>query len=132
MVKQLSLILAFFYLFSAVGYGAEVHYCLGKVSDVTFIWFDASCVCDDVRENESINRTINCCEDERFFNQIEDEHAANVADIIIKGPIAIVIHQYNEPTAPLNEANNILKISDRAPPKLLDRLIAHHQLVFYA
>lgn len=131
-MKQLSVILAFFYLFSAVGYGAEVHYCLGQVSDVTFIWFDASCACDDVRQNESIKRTMNCCEDERFFNQIEDEHAANVAATIIKGPPATVTLQHAEPIAPLNETNNVFEISDRAPPKPLDKLIAHHQLVFYA
>ena len=65
-------IFAFFYLINSVGYGLEIHYCLGRVSDVNHVLFDTFCPCDDAHESKGIN----CCEERSFFNQIEDEHAA--------------------------------------------------------
>lgn len=120
---------AFFYLFSAVGYGAEVHYCLGQVSEVSYIWFDASCACDAA--GDQLKRDFNCCEDERFFVQLEDEHQSSGSTEISADLVHMKLDFNLVELVPI-ELEVPIYLSDRAPPSTKERLISIHRLVFYA
>jgi len=72
-VKKSAFIFAIFYLLSSIGYGVELHYCLGQITDVNIAWLDTSCACDD--EHKKVAPP--CCEEKEFFIQIEQDHQAS-------------------------------------------------------
>lgn len=114
---------------SAVGYGAEVHYCLGQVSEVSYIWFDASCVCDEA--GDEVKRKMNCCEDERFFVQLEDDHQHKTTTALITVQVAQERSLLSIQQPEADQATPV-HFTDRAPPSTKERLIALHRLTFYA
>lgn len=123
------IIFAFFYLLSAAGYGAEVHYCLGMVSDVSYIWFDASCACD--ADGDHIQTQSNCCDEEAFYYQLEEEHLA-AGNLDLQAPLLNVESDLDFASCPSAEDNSSnASWSDRGPPNVLDRTIVYQQLIFY-
>jgi hypothetical protein len=128
-MRLVAFIWAFFYFMSAVGYGAEVHYCLGQVSDVSYIWFDASCVCDET--GEQLERPMGCCEDERFFVQLEDDHQNSASTAIAQVQLKEE-KGFRAAEASATERLCPVYVADRAPPSTKERLIALHRLTFYA
>ena len=72
-MKRSAFIFALFYLLSAVGYGVELHYCLGQVTDVNIAWLDTSCSCDAGEKKVAPP----CCDKKEFFVQIEEDHQAS-------------------------------------------------------
>jgi len=66
-------IFSLFYLISSVGYGIEVHYCLGRISDVNHFMFETHCACDEA----GIMPEKSCCEERVVYNQLDDEHTAS-------------------------------------------------------
>lgn len=124
-----ALIFTFLYFISSVGYGVEVHYCLGMVSDVSYIWFDASCACDD-SGSETHAQTKSCCDEDSFFNQIDDEHQGSVS-LVVKSPLVIPEQALMfEGSSEIEKAENSLEL-DRGPPPIIDRVIAFHRLILY-
>jgi hypothetical protein len=75
-LRKSAFIFALFYLLSVVGYGLEIHYCLGQIADVNIVWLDTSCACDDAH----ILETSNCCDEKEFFVQVKDEHQSSSVD----------------------------------------------------
>jgi hypothetical protein len=71
-MRRTAFIFALFYLISSVGYGIEVHFCLGRVSDVNHFLFETYCPC----EAAHVEAAKRCCEERSVFHQLDDEHAA--------------------------------------------------------
>ena len=127
-VKTITFIFSFFYLLSSIGYGLEIHYCLGKVSDVSYILFDAHCPCDASHDAAT---ALTCCEDREFFNQIEEEHSVPATPVVHAAGMALLPTlsldtdpQLQQPTQPLYDV-------DRGPPLVLDRVVEYVCLVTY-
>ncbi len=75
-MRKSAFIFALFYLLSAVGYGLEIHYCLGQIADVNIAWLETS----GVRDDAHIPETSNCCDEKEFFVQLKDEHQSSSLD----------------------------------------------------
>jgi len=116
---------------SAVGYGAEIHYCLGAVSDVAFYGFDASCVCDAALDQDTLKQRHGCCEDESFFNQLEDEHSPSFVKAV-SPPHAVLTSSRVYDSLQLSEEDDHADADLRGPPKTIDLNLLFHRLIFYA
>jgi len=127
-VKLSGIILALFYFISSIGYGLEVHYCLGEISDVNYALFDTYCTCDDLVEKP----VKGCCEEKSFFVQLEEEHdTPAVVDISIA--ILSIISEFDWSPFNIEQDSNTKTYSflDRGPPKSIDRVIEYHSLIIY-
>lgn len=111
-----------------VGYGVEVHYCLGQIADVNYALLDTSCACDEVDE---IAGEDNCCNEESFFIQLDTEHQS-AADQKLKQPVFSVTETLLATSSVITETTEHLKtLSRRGPPKTVDRIIEYHSFIFY-
>lgn len=110
-------IFAFFYLINSVGYGLEIHYCLGRVSDVNHVLFDTFCPCDAAHETTGMN----CCKERSFFNQIEDEHAVPASSEVnwVEVPILLPFLGESRLEDELLE-RHLFNHVERGPPILVD------------
>ncbi|MEX2597621.1 MAG: hypothetical protein WEC59_11890 [Salibacteraceae bacterium] len=122
-------IFALFYFFSSVGYGLEVHYCLGRVSDINYVLLETECPCDSLHDQMS---NPNCCEERSFFNQIEDEHSAPslVQEFGKYLPASEVLNSPFSAKKFIDTLPSETRV-DRGPPKCVDRTIAYHKLTLY-
>lgn len=127
-MKLSGLILAIFYFFSSVGYGLEVHYCLGEVSDVSYALLDTHCACDLLDEPHERK----CCEEKSFFNQLESEHSApSLTDVsMVLLPVAAEL-DWNAMQSSDASSLKSYNFIDRGPPKSRDRIIEFHSLIIY-
>jgi hypothetical protein len=126
-VKKAAFFFAIFYLLNVVGYGLEVHYCLGKISDINYAFLDTSCACDSANPEKI---TSSCCNEESFFVQLEDEHQS-VSSKEFRAPIVVSDHySYNESELlAVHTAKCFENI--KAPPLPLDRVITYQTFIFY-
>lgn len=128
-MRKIALFLALFYFLSTVGYGLEIHYCLGRISDVNHAMLETSCPCDTLHTK---GQADGCCEERSFFNQIDDVHSYPQAQNEIGKhlPLTKVIAEI----APLLVEDNSLciqKTDKRGPPRLCDRVIEFHAMLIY-
>lgn len=128
-MKKAAILLALFYLLNAVGYGLEVHYCLGEVADINYVFLDTSCACED--NHIEISRS-NCCNEESFFNQLDDEHQAAASDFSVKAPVAQHIFCLNDIQNVLFQEIKLPIQSLRAPPEPIERILLYHTFILYA
>ena len=127
-MRPTAFIFAFFYLISSVGYGLEIHYCLGEISDINYVLLDTECPCD-ASHTASIQ---SCCEEKVFFNQLEDEHAApaklSLDDVQL--PLVSVLDLGHVADHTLDEHRG-LNLTDRGPPVVRDIPIELVRLITY-
>jgi hypothetical protein len=120
--------MAAFYLLSSVGYGVEVHYCLGRVSDVNYVLLDTSCACDEA----GIPAHKRCCEERSFFHQIDDEHQLS-STTCVQSPYDYLIAwtpvESNLLTPSEQADGNVLEEGESPP--IRPRFLLYHQWVTY-
>jgi hypothetical protein len=113
-VRKTAFIFAIFYLLSVVGYGLELHYCLGQITDVNVAWLETSCACDDAHEKA----LPNCCEEKEFFVQVDEEHQSSGSNTIvgIYHPIIKEIKWDDRVDYAITEQSSHIELSN-GPPK---------------
>lgn len=110
-----------------MGYGAQVHYCLGEIEDVSYAFFETSCCCDET----GVEVSMNCCDEKTVFVQLEDEHQQPV-----KTNILVVHSKVSEFTLEpsfgqtLQTLQHAVTQAPNAPPERL--FTKHCALIFYA
>ncbi|MEZ4721077.1 MAG: hypothetical protein R2813_04275 [Flavobacteriales bacterium] len=128
-MKQSAFTLAVFYLLSIVGYGLEVHYCLGQVTDVNYALLDTSCVCDDTQQVASKG----CCEEKEFFIQIEEVHQASAGMDYLNIELPLIEELSWAERFELSEAVEHSEfIEDTGPPLVRSIVIENCSLTLYA
>ncbi|MEQ9188815.1 MAG: hypothetical protein RLP15_13860 [Cryomorphaceae bacterium] len=127
-MRATAIIFAFFYLINSVGYGLEIHYCLGQVSDVNYVLLDTECPCD---ANHSASFS-SCCEEKEFFNQLEDDHAAPASVSLSDVQLSMVSEspKASRLNLDLDEWKQEV-ITDRGPPRFRDITIELVRLITY-
>lgn len=127
-MKKAAFFFAIFYLLNVVGYGIEVHYCLGQIADINYAFLDTSCACDSAHVDKV---TTSCCSEESFFVQLEDEHQAastsfnfQVAELEVPSLLKVDV---SEPK--VSEPKGY--VLTNAPPKPKDLVVELHSFVFY-
>ena len=126
-MKKTAFLLAIFYLLNVVGYGLEVHYCLGQVSDINYAFLDTTCVCD-AAHSEGISSS--CCNEESFFVQLEDEHQSS-SNIEVQTPIPMEVVQLEKLVNIDLEVISINREALKSPPLPIDRVVQFHSFIFY-
>ena len=125
-MKRGAFILAVFYFLSTMGYGVNVHYCLGRIADVSYAFVETSCACDDagIVENDP------CCDEVTIFNQIKDSHESP-AQISVAPPIAqpVELPSLNVDEETIAVSTDFIPESN-APPRPI--YIDICSLIFYA
>jgi len=110
---------------SVNGYGVELHYCLGQITDVNYALFDTSCACED-------HRTVKlpgCCEEKVLFVQVdEDHHSTSKLDI---SSSADLVPDYQVMEDAITERTPKLIYFDRGPPRVSDLRILYCSFQFY-
>lgn len=118
--------LVVFYFLSVCGYGLELHYCLGQVTDVNYALFDTSCVCDEGHEE---SYTSNCCEEKAFFVQLDEDHQA-ASKVAFKLPFIVLPASFlNIQEAVADQSTN--QLNDRGPPLIVDRCTVYCSFQLY-
>jgi len=127
-VRPTTFIFAFFYLISSVGYGLEIHYCLGEISDINYVLLDTECPCD--ASHTASNQS--CCEEKAFFNQLEDEHAAPAKLSLdnVELPLVSILDLGQIMSEALDEELG-MTLTDRGPPVVRDIPIELVRLITY-
>lgn len=128
-MKLSGFILALFYFISSIGYGLEVHYCLGEISDVNYALFDTHCACDELVEKP----VKGCCEEKSFFVQLEEDHSAP-ALVDVSNTFLPLIAEFNWSPFNIEQDSSVKTYTflDRGPPKSIDRVIEYHSLIIYS
>lgn len=127
-MKKTAFLFAIFYLLNVVGYGLEVHYCLGQVSDINYAFLDTNCVCDDAH---STKISSNCCSEESFFVQLEEEHQSS-SSIELQAPMPMEVVQLDELIKIDLEVFWINREALKSLPLPIDRVVQFHSFIFYA
>ena len=113
MKKAVAFILAFMYLGLSSGLAVNIHYCMGKVTDVDVNnYSDKSCVCN-MKEG-----SMPCCGHFYELVKVNDEHQVAAADFSFKPP-AIVLHTFNNLFALLTLPQTSNKVTAIHIPPLL-------------
>ncbi len=127
-LRKSAFIFALFYLFSVVGYGLEVHYCLGQITDVNVAWLETSCAC----EESTSTVTHSCCDEKSFFVQISEEHQA-ASDVTVEQfhPALSQTLKWSDATLKHIETLELVAFLDRGPP-IENRIYQQNcALIFY-
>lgn len=127
-MKKAAFLFAIFYLLNVVGYGLEVHYCLGQVSDINYAFLDTSCACD-LAHSGKINSS--CCNEESFFVQLEDEHQSS-STIEVQTPIPMEVIQFEKLVNIDLEIISVNREALKSPPLPIDRVVQFHSFIFYS
>ena len=89
MKKAVAFILAFLYLGLSSGLAVNIHYCMGKVTDVHVNDYnDKACVCN------MKDGSMPCCGHFYELVKVNDEHQAVASDFSFKAP-EIILHGFN-------------------------------------
>ena len=115
-------------MLNVVGYGIEVHYCLGQISDVSYAFLDTSYAFDS--DHTEVFKAP-CCDDESFFVQLEDEHQNSEKLSFSQVPCESV-HELDSFSS--QKSDTFLKdaFALRAPPVPIDRVTIYQFFIFYA
>lgn len=127
-MKKAAFLFAIFYLLNVVGYGLEVHYCLGQVSDINYAFLDTSCACDMAHSGKI---SSNCCNEESFFVQLEEEHQSS-STIEVQTPIPMEVIQFEKLVNVDLEVISLNREALKSPPLPIDRVVQFHSFIFYA
>lgn len=127
-MKKAAFFFAIFYLLNVVGYGLEVHYCLGQIADINYAFLDTSCACDSAH-TESI--TTSCCDEESFFVQLEDEHQSASSSTVYQPVLIEVQSVIKTEISESIESDSKGWVLANAPPKPKDLVLELHSFVFY-
>ncbi len=69
MKKTALIALLFFYLLSTAGVAVNIHYCGGKIADISVVFESKNkCKCGSKKMNR------NCCKDQKHFFKVKDSH----------------------------------------------------------
>ena len=73
MKKVITLLLAFFYLFTAAGINVSLHYCGGKLKSVSLLKITDSdyCCCNKTKKEDCCKRKI-CCKEKTIIVKVKD------------------------------------------------------------
>ncbi|MDP4663561.1 MAG: hypothetical protein NWS74_07845 [Salibacteraceae bacterium] len=126
-MKKTAFLFAMFYLLNVVGYGLEVHYCLGQVSDINYAFLDTSCACD-AAHSERISSS--CCNEESFFVQLEDEHQSS-SNIEVQSPMPMEVVKLEKLVSIDLEVISLNWEALKSPPLPIDRVVQFHSFIFY-
>ena len=110
-----------------MGYGLELHYCLGQITDVNVAWLDTSCACDDAHEKA----VSNCCDEKEFFVQVKDEHQST--SIFETLDIKLFVTEITWDTKSTESAEELKRIypKNTGPPIFLDLFKENCAFIFY-
>jgi hypothetical protein len=113
MKKAVAFILAFMYLGLSSGLAVNIHYCMGKVTDVDVNnYSDKSCVCN-MKEG-----SMPCCGHFYELVKVNDEHQAVASDFSFKSP-EITLHSFNNLMALLIQPQTRSIVNPSHTPPLL-------------
>jgi len=113
---------------SSIGYGLEVHYCLGEISDVNYALFDTYCPCDELVEKP----IKGCCEEKSFFVQLEEDHSTPTELDVSKTILPLIsTFQWSPVIIAVDSSPKTYSFLERGPPKAIDRVIQYHALIIY-
>ncbi len=126
-MKKAAFLFAIFYLLNVVGYGLEVHYCLGQVSDINYAFLDTTCACDAAHSE----RFSSCCNEESFFVQLEDEHQSS-SKIEVQTPIPTEVVQFEKLVNIDLEVISVNRELLNSPPLPINRVVQFHSFIFYS
>ena len=117
-----------FYLLSVVGYGLEIHYCLGQIADVNIAWLDTSCACDDAH----IPAASKCCDEKEFFVQVKDEHQSSSVDFKLDFDQPLVAEfTWDESDLSLLDEREWVSLNNNSPPEPEDLYKQNCAFIYY-
>ncbi|MDC1221523.1 hypothetical protein N8Z47_02520 [Salibacteraceae bacterium] len=127
-MRKSAFIFAMFYLLSVVGYGLEIHYCLGQIADVNIAWLDTSCACDDAH----IPETSNCCDEKEFFVQVKDEHQSSSVDFKLDfdQPLIAIVDWMENPRQDIEDVEWV-NPNNNGPPEPEDLYKQNCAFIYY-
>lgn len=126
LVKAKASILIVFYFLSVTGYGVEVHYCLGRVSDINYAFLETSCPCDVAHAGERSG----CCEEKAFFIQVDEDHqTTSLPDVKFYPLLSSELASIAKLTS-VKDAEAVF-FSDRGPPLKRDFQTLYCAFQFY-
>ena len=112
MKKTVAFILAFMYLGLTSGLAVNIHYCMGKISEVQLDNYqEKSCKCDK-------KASMPCCNHQYELVKVNDAHQQAVADISIKTP-EIDLHTFDNLMALLTLPQTQREVNVAHAPPLL-------------
>jgi hypothetical protein len=115
MKKTVALILAFMYLGLSSGLAVNIHYCMGKVTDVDVNnYSDKSCVCN------MKGGTMPCCGHFYELVKVNDEHQVVASSFSFKAP-EITVHNFDNLMTVLALPQTCINSSAAYIPPLLSR-----------
>ncbi|MEZ4773496.1 MAG: hypothetical protein R3D00_09970 [Bacteroidia bacterium] len=113
MKKIISIFLGLFYLILSVGVNVNYHYCLGKLDTIEIFITDTHRCCDYEA------RAWSCCEDERFFFQLDEDHNLTQADPLTISLKVSLLADFSENLIPdfsFSEARIVIPPENAPPP----------------
>ena len=127
-MRKSAFIFALFYLLSVVGYGLELHYCLGQITDVNVAWLDTSCACDDAHGKA----VSNCCDEKEFFVQVKDEHQSSSIDFKLNfdQPLIAMVDWMENPSEDIEDVDWV-NPNNNGPPEPVDLYKQNCSFIFY-
>ncbi|MDX2250380.1 MAG: hypothetical protein SF052_26590 [Bacteroidia bacterium] len=113
MKKLTSIFLGLFYLILSIGVNVNYHYCLGRLDSIEIFITDIHRCC------EYEERLWSCCEDERFFFQLEEDHNLSpISSFVSDFRVSVHPPQIEIPVSPvlLSQISPIFPLEDAPPP----------------
>ncbi|HRI20437.1 MAG TPA: hypothetical protein PLA68_05765 [Panacibacter sp.] len=89
MKKIVAFILAFLYLGITTGLAVNIHYCMGKITDVKFEYPQNQKTCSTCKTK------MPCCHDHYQLVKVNDEHQQAATDFKIEIP-GVQLHTFND------------------------------------
>jgi hypothetical protein len=131
MRKSLAIIIMSIYGVLSIGIHLHLHYCCGKLSDIS-IFSSKQCNHQEDHDDTCCKKSSNCCQFQDVSLKLDESHNSSSFSFNILQPISDQVFNYAFVKQLIFEDLNRELPKAHAPPAAVPIFIQHHSLVLYA